>query len=79
MSELRYPEWQTPYKEALLAVDEQELEDKIRFAEWKIFERLQTISVDSDHHQERSAIAEAVNALRVLKRDTLNYPDWNLK
>jgi hypothetical protein len=78
MSELRYPEWQTPYEEALLAVDEQELEDKVRFAEWKIFERLQKISADSDHHDERSALAEAVNALRVLKRDTLNYPDWNL-
>ena len=32
---------------------------------------------DSDHHGERSAIADALNALRVLKRDTLNYPDWN--
>jgi hypothetical protein len=50
---------------------------KIHLAEWKIFKRLQTISADSDHHKERSAIADALNALRFLKRDTLNYPDWN--
>jgi hypothetical protein len=77
VSELRYPEWQKPYQEALLETDKQQLEAKIHFAEWKIFQRLQTISADSDHHGERSAIADAVNALGVLKRDALNYPDWN--
>ncbi|MGB0002607.1 MAG: hypothetical protein WBQ04_20985 [Candidatus Acidiferrales bacterium] len=77
MSDIVYPEWQTAYQEALVEVDEQKLEAKIHLAEWKIFQRLQTISADSDHHGERSAIADAVNALYVLKRDTLNYPDWN--
>ena len=77
MSELGYPEWQTSYREALQEVDKQKLEAKIHLAEWKIFQRLQTISADSDHHEERSAIADALNALRFLKRDTLKYPDWN--
>ena len=77
MSELRYPDWQTPYRAAILEVDEQKLEAKIHLAEWKIFQRLQTISADSDHHAERSAIADALNALRFLKRDKLDYPDWN--
>jgi len=77
VSELRYAEWQTSYREALLEVNKEKLEAKIQLAEWKIFQRLQTISADSDHHGERSAIADALNALRVLKRDTLNYPDWN--
>ena len=76
MSELRYPEWQTPYQEALLELDKKKLEAKIHLAEWKIFQRLQTISADSDHQGERLAIADALNALRVLKRDALNYPDW---
>jgi hypothetical protein len=79
MSEIPYPEWQTPYREALLEVDKQKLEAKIHLAEWKIFQRLQTISADSDHRGERTAIADALNALRVLKRETLNYPDWNPK
>ena len=77
MSELSYPQWQTPYREALLEADKEKLEAKIHLAEWKIFQRLQTISADSDHHGEKSAIADALNALRVLKRDTLNYPNWN--
>jgi hypothetical protein len=77
MSELSYPEWQTPYLEALLEADKQKLEAKIHLAEWKIFQRLQTISADSDHHGEKSAIADALSALRVLKRETLDHPDWN--
>ena len=77
MSELRYPEWQKPYQEALLEGDPEKLEAKIHLAEWKIFQRLQTISSDSDHHGERSAIADALNALRFRKRDTLQYPDWS--
>ena len=77
MSELRYPEWQALYQKALLEADTEKLEAKIHLAEWKIFKRLQTISADSDHHGERTAIADALNALRFLKRDTLKYPDWN--
>ena len=76
MSELGHPEWRTSYQEALLELDEKKLEAKIHLAEWKIFQRLQTISADSDHQGERLAIADALNALRVLKRDALNYPDW---
>lgn len=76
MSELRYPEWQVSYQGALLEGDKQKLEAKIHLAEWKIFQRLQTISADSDHQGERTAIADALNALRDLKR-VLNYPDWN--
>jgi hypothetical protein len=78
MSELRYPEWQKPYQEALLETDKQKLQGKIHLAEWKIFRRLQSISADSNHHEERRAIEDATNALRVLKRDTLDFPDWNL-
>jgi hypothetical protein len=77
MSERGYAEWQPSYRDALLEVNKQELEAKIHLAEWKIFQRLQTISADSDHHGEKSAITDALNALRVLKRDKLNYPDWN--
>jgi hypothetical protein len=77
VSELRYPEWQAPYQKALLEADTEKLGAKIHLAEWKIYQRLQTISADSDHHKERSAIADALNALRCLKGDRLNYPDWN--
>jgi hypothetical protein len=77
VSELKYPEWQKLYQDALVETDKKKLEAKIHLAEWKIFQRLQTVSADSDHHGERAAISDALNALRFLKRDKLNYPDWN--
>ena len=67
MSKLKYPEWQTSYREALFESDKKKLEAKIRLAEWKIFRRLQTISADSNHHEEKVAIADALNKLRSLK------------
>ena len=70
MSKLKYPEWQASYQEALLESDKKKLEAKIQLAELKIFRRLQTISADIDHQEEKAAIAEALNALRSLKRLT---------
>ena len=45
-------------------------------AEWKIYRRLQEISSNGDHHEERSAIGDAVNELLALKLNTLHHPDW---
>ncbi len=66
MSKLKYPEWQTPYQEALLESDKK-LEAKIHLAEWKILRRFQTISADSNHQEEKAAIADALNTLHSLK------------
>jgi hypothetical protein len=41
VSELKYPEWQKPYRDALLETEKKKLESKIHLAEWKIFQRLQ--------------------------------------
>ena len=79
MSDFRYPEWQEPYFEAVLETDNQKLQAKVLFAEWKIYQRLQAISTNGDHAQERSAIGNAVDGLLVLKFERLNYPDWNRK
>ena len=79
MGEFLYPEWQVPYQKALLETDKRTLEKKINIAEWKIFQRLQTISADADHHQERAAIEDALNNLLALKNNQLDYPDWKAK
>ena len=76
MSKLKFPEWQTPYQEALLESDKKKLEVKIHLAEWKIFRRLQTISADNNHQEEKAAIADALSALRSLKLSSLNSSDW---
>jgi hypothetical protein len=36
-------------------------------------------SENTDHKAEEQAIAEALRALRVLKRDKLQFPDWETR
>ena len=79
MSDLRYPEWQKSFQAALSESDNQKLQAKVLIAEWKIYRRLQELSANDDHPEERSAIANAVNELLALKVNRLNYPDWNRK
>ena len=78
MDAMRYPEWQGPLQEALLEVDREKLQSKMMKAEEAIFERLQQLagSSDSEAEAERQAIADANAALRALKTEKLNYPDW---
>jgi hypothetical protein len=75
--ELKYPEWQCPLQEAILEFRPQELFAKVHRAEAAIFERFQALSSSGDHHKERDALSDALSTLRVLKRDTLAFPDWN--
>ena len=77
MGELLYPEWQKSFKAALSETDKQKLQAKVLIAEWKIYQRLQAISSNGDHPEERAAIDEAVRELLTLKVDQLNYPAWN--
>ena len=51
-------------------------------AEAVIFDRLQALAQIPDspeHTAERQAMEDALNALRVLKRNKLNFPDWEKK
>ena len=80
MDAMRYPECQAPFQEALLEVDREKLQSKMMKAEEAIFERLQQLagSSDSEAEAERKAIADANAALRALKTEKLNFPDWKL-
>ena len=42
-SELKYPQWQLPYREAILEVDRNRLPDKIQKAETIVRERLRAL------------------------------------
>src|SRR5438477_12801652 len=76
MDAMRYPEWQGSFQEALLEIDREKLQSKMMKAEEAIFERLQQLAGTSDSEAERQAIEDAISALRVLKTEKLNYPDW---
>jgi hypothetical protein len=74
-----YPEWQHEYQAALVELDPKCLLERVTAAETTIFNRLQAISHSSDSHAERQAIEDAMASLRILKRDSLGFPDWEKK
>jgi hypothetical protein len=74
-----YPEWQREYKAAILELDPKKILERVQLAEAAIFNRLQAISVSQDSRAERQAIEDALGGLRVLKRESLGFPDWEKK
>jgi hypothetical protein len=81
-SEIRYPAWQNEYQAALLELDPKKLLERVHTAETTIFNRLQELakSPDSPNYKaERQAIEDALNGLKVIKRDKLDFPDWETK
>jgi len=75
-SALPFLEWPLKYREALVETDREKLSKRVAEAEVAIFERLQQLSQIQDEHGEHQAIQDAIRALRVIKRDRLNFPDW---
>jgi hypothetical protein len=81
-SDLRYPAWQREYEASLREPDPKKLLERAHAVEAAIFSRLQELaqtSESTDHKAEEHAIAEALRTLRVLKRDKLQFPDWETK
>ena len=78
MDAMRYPEWQGPFQEALLEIDREKLQSKMMKAEEAIFQHLQQLAgnSDSEAEAERQATGDAISALKILKTEKLNYPDW---
>ena len=78
-SKIPYPEWQPEYQAALLELDRKQLTERVREAETAIFNRLQALSGSNNSHAEKQAIEDALGGLRVIKRETLGFPDWEKK
>jgi hypothetical protein len=73
MGELRYPEWQKIYHDALLELNPQKLVQRVSAAETAILSRLPEIRIGSDNRVEGQAIEDALNGLRVLKNDAVKF------
>ena len=74
--QLKFPEWQGLLQDLILEFDREKLTQKIQEVENLIFERQQQLNQASNSHPEREAIQDALNIIRVLKRDKLGFPDW---
>ena len=66
-SELKYPLWQLPYREAILELDRNKLAIKIQTAEIAVRERLQALEHHANGQEERQALSDAISTLTVLK------------
>jgi len=77
--DLEYADWQRPVQAALVELDKDKLKERVAAAEAAIFERQQAISQSRDHHAEREASEYALANLRVVKREILEFPDWEKK
>jgi hypothetical protein len=68
MSDLRYPSWQEPVRLAVMEIDAQKKEKKITSALRAIDARRAELNGDADHQEERIALDDAVNTLRLVRR-----------
>jgi hypothetical protein len=78
----RFPRWQREYEAAVSEADTGKLLERVHAAEAAIFKRLQELAENSDspsRDAEHQAIADAIRALRILTRDKLQFPDWEVK
>ena len=74
---LKYPRWQAPLQEVIFELNRKKLGDKIQKLEVLILERVLQLQLESDGDSEQEAINDALSILRALKRDKLDYSDWN--
>lgn len=72
---LKYPEWQKSFQDALMELDHAKLRQRVLEAESAISQRLQTLTRNPEHRQEREAIENAVSFLRVLKKEKIDEID----
>jgi hypothetical protein len=62
MDDLRFPEWQKPYQDAILEAKP----EKLRAAETAIIRRMEQLEASPDSQVERQAMKNALEALYVL-------------
>jgi len=79
MSDRTFPEWQREYLDALLELDPVKLPERITDAETTLLVRMHALVTGLDRDGERQAIEDALDALYLLKRDKLGFPDWRLR
>jgi hypothetical protein len=73
MNDLEFPDWQEPYLEALMETDQRKLVGRVDLAERTIFLRLKQIQSSSKRRSEEQAIEDALRALTVLRRETVEF------
>jgi hypothetical protein len=70
---LLYPEWQSPYRAALLETDRKQLFKEVEIAEAAVLARLQLLPTESDDVAERRQLLHAWSGLQMIKKRKLGF------
>ena len=73
MTDLKYPEWQLPYQQALLELDQCKLSLRIALAEGAISSRLGLIRTVSQNIEEVQALRDAQHGLSGLRNEIFRF------
>ena len=76
MEDLTFPNWQLYYLDAVAPGAPETLPARVADAEKAILSRLERLVRLPERRMEEEAIREALDALYVIKRDQLAFPDW---
>jgi hypothetical protein len=69
MSELRYPTWQEPVRLAVLEFNPEKKQIAVKVAFDAIEARQFELRRDSDHHEERIAMEDAIKILHLIRSE----------
>jgi hypothetical protein len=79
MEDPAFPTWQLHYLDAVAPGSPETLPARVADAEKAILSRLERLVRMPDRLLEEEAIRVALDALYVIKRDKLDFPDWRVK
>jgi hypothetical protein len=66
--QLKYPQWQQPLQDAILAIQQPQYLEKLDNAKNAILERLLVLATTNSDQDERQALADALKTIQVLKQ-----------
>ena len=78
MNQMKYPDWQGPFEDALQECDSEKILGQVSASETAMTSRIQALRTTANGDDELQAIADASNALVNLMRGILNSPDLGL-
>ena len=77
MSDLKFPEWQTPYLRALMETEKTKLGARLDSAQKAILLRMKSIGPECQ--EETQALEDALRGLRILKRERIEFQESKLQ
>jgi hypothetical protein len=78
MNQMKYPDWQGTFEDALQECDSEKILGQISASETAMTSRIQVLRTTTNGDDELQAIADASNALVDLMRGILNSPGLGL-